>query len=276
MQPKLFFLLLATTFSSAFSQEKNVGKKALFQQIATQDSGYLQKNDALLILSMANVIDSTDEYFEENVKDNEKYIKESDTIAKYFKMNNGNYLFLISYHLGGYSNDILIECSPQGKILNKEIYFMENCCWVKTPYDYFRKFGDFFSLKDCSCAMGGYYTNYLYLFKEFVYRDSINFIPLWCYATETGDYDDEGRIINWGCDGTIKKLENDSLIINYLPKGHIWGDEEDYDKILKTIEKESFDVLYIYKNNQWRIANNEDYEKINNTCFGDVTFYFRF
>jgi hypothetical protein len=79
---------------------------------------------------------------------------------------------------------------------------------------------------------------------------------------------DDGNYSQIECNGTIKKIENDSLIINYITEEQIWGDGEDGKyQILKTIEKESFDVLYIYKDNQWHIANDEEFDKLWNTCF---------
>ena len=137
----------------------------------------------------------------------------------------------------------------------------------------FNKTGDFFSLEICSCAMGGYYTSDLYLFKEIVHADSLNYIPFWCCDGEKRDYDSiTNENISWEYFGKIKKLEHDTLIINYFPRGYIWVVGEDDRKV---IEKEPFDILYIYKDNQWRIANKEDYEKFDITCF-DMNFNFRY
>ena len=274
MRTKFIFILLTAVFFSAFSQQKDtsdmqISNKALFKKITKQDSGYLQKKDALYILSRANVVDTTDEYYK---KEYEKYIKQKQTIAKYYKKTNGNYIILIRNYLDyRFMSNIFVEFSPQGNILKKEIYF-HSCCWKSTIFEDFNKFGDFFCLKVCECAMGGVYENDLYIFKEIVPADSLNFIPFWCYVPEA-EYDSiTNKITGWECSSKIKKIENDTLIINYFPKKIIWRDEE---KDKKIIDMEPFDILYIYKDNQWHIAHKEDYEKFENTCF-DMNFNFRF
>jgi len=275
MRIKFVFILLTTVFSSAYAQKKTtfdmqISDNALLKKITAQDSGYLQKKDALYILSMANVVaDTTDE----EIKEYEKDIKENDTIAKYYKKTNGNYIILIRNYLDWwFMSNIFIEFSPQGKIVKKEI-FPHSCCLESIPCNDFNKYGVFFSLEICTCSMGGSYENRLYLFKEIAPADSLNFIPLWCYEAETGDYDSiTNDYMSWVCFAKIKKIENDTLIINYFPQRYIWVVGEDDRKV---IEKEPFDILYIYKDNQWRIANKEDYEKFDITCF-DMNFNFRY
>ena len=296
MKRLFILLLLAGVFSGAYCQGERSAEEALFKRITATDSGFLLKKEAMQISAIVNIIDSVNKKYEDykiedierqykegeiteeqrsnylkyiegkkEEKKREEYKTESDTIAKYYKKNNGNYIVAIQYSFLDYysGSNILIEFSSQGKFLKQAIYYHCYCCF---PCGNFNKHGDFFSLETSSCAMGGYYSSDLYIFKEIAPEDSLNNIPFWCYTTETGDYDSiENKYIDWGCDGTIKKIENDSLIITYSPRGEIWGEGEDYDKVLKTIEKESFDILYIYKNNRWYISNKEDYEKLENT-----------
>jgi len=262
MRTTLIFLLLTTRLLTAFPQsEARVGE--LFKQIAAQDSGYLQKRDALLILSMANVLDST------NI-DYERDIKESDTIAKYYRMNNGNYLFSIEYGFDDYyyeKSNILIELSPQGKVLKKETFYP---CYRGFPCGNFNKFGNFFCLKFYTCSEGGYLETTLLLFKEIT--DSLRHIPFSCWTAATG-YEDtiEHKHSDLTCSSVIKKIENDSLIISYSSEVTFFvfiGEGRDIkSKVVDIIKHEPFDILYIYKDNEWHFADEKDYEKFSNTCF---------
>ena len=278
---KIQFILVTIILISLFACGKKAaafpltvisqGEKKLFKQIATQDSGYLQKKEALLILSIAGILDSTNiEY--------KQYINKSDTIAKYYKRtNNGNCIFCIEYtvDLGCYPSHVLIECSPKGKILEKEVFFNGPNCSVS--YNDFYKFGDFFALENCSSGFPSS-DGYLYLFKGFPSKDSLNIIPLWCLDIFDEEEDEEGYITNvtWiHCYSTMK-LENDSLTVIYISeKGtHVSvengkEDETEY----KIIEKsEPIDVLYIYKNRQWHIADKKQLKKWNH-CF-EMNVYF--
>ena len=252
-----------TTKKQAETTNNIEQQEVLFRQIVMQDSGYLQKKEALYLLSMAKIVDSTDEYYEEN----EKYIKENDTIAKYYKMANGNYIFLIEYYFGGRGNsNIIIEFSPQGEVVKKDIY-SESCCGYSMPLGYFNKWGDFFSLEVCECAMGGVGSCDLFFFKEVTSHDSLNRIPLDCWCSACGDILDDDKYTIPLCSGTVKKIEKDSLIISYESRVEIFSFIGEGSELLETINKKYFDILYIYKDNQWRIANKEDYENLNNTCF---------
>jgi len=131
-----------------------------------------------------------------------------------------------------------------------------------------------------SCE-GGSSDYDLYLFKEIATKDSLNRIPFLCWLYSDSFYDEmsDGKRKSMLCFSTIKKIENDTLVINYAQEYRIdtitHTDGYSMIGLLETINKEPFDVLYIYKNNQWRIANKEDYEKLKNTCF-DMNFYFKF
>ena len=280
------FLLLANLFFSAFCQGQ-LAEEMLFKRIIAQDSGFLQKREVFQISAIVNIIDSVnkienDYQKEEYIKDGRteeeysEYLKflddliekkdtENDTIAKYYKRtDNGNYVIAVEYCFLGYycNSNILIEISSQGKLLKKEIYYH---CYSGRLLGNFNKFGDFFGLKLSSCSMGGYYIVSLCIFKEIAPVDSLNQIPFWCYTAETDDDTIENKHVSWGCDGTIKKIENDSLIISYFPKAYISEYGEDSEEI---IEKEPFDILYIYKNNQWHVADKGEYEKLMwSTCF---------
>ena len=277
MKRLFILLLLAGLFFCAYCQGERSAEEALFKRITAQDSGFLLKKDALLILSMANVIDSTN-------KDHEKYIKKNDTIAKYYKRtDNGNYLFSIKYDVNGfYHSHILIECSSKGKILKKEIYYHGTMYCLGNYYKNFNKFGDFFGLGICSGGMGmGMSDYFLYIFKEIAPEDSLNMIPFLCWVSAEGFYDEmtDDKYKDMTCYGKIKKLENDSLIISYAQEYDIYvtsGEGRDIkSELLETIKGDSFDVLYIYKNNQWRIASQEDYEKLSNFCY-DMNIYLEF
>ena len=168
MKRLFFLLLLAGLFSYAYCQGERSAEKALFKRITAQDSGFLLKKDALLILSMANVIDSTN-------KNHEKHIEENDTIAKYYKRKNGNYIFTIQYYCWSdyYNSNILVEFSPQGEALKKEIYYHY---YEGSPCGNFNKHGDFFSLETYTEGVGTLDIS-LYLFKEITTKDSLNGIP---------------------------------------------------------------------------------------------------
>ncbi|MCL2132458.1 MAG: hypothetical protein FWH36_08455 [Lentimicrobiaceae bacterium] len=258
------FVVVAFYFSSC---GQGVDEKDLFKQITAQDSGFLQKKEALQILSMADVIDST------NI-DHEKYIKENDTIAKYYKRtDNGNYLFSIKYDVNEtYHSHILIECSSKGKVLKKEIYYHGTEYCFSNYYSNFYKLGDFFALKICSNGSQTYNTD-LYLFKEITSQDSLNMIPVDSWIVDDWDIKD----IKYVTGSSTMKLENDSLTVTYISETGIFvpveNGNEDEEKFKVIEKKEPLDVIYVYKNQQWHIGNRENYEKLLNYGF-DTNVYF--
>jgi hypothetical protein len=301
MKRLFILLLLAGVFSGAYCQGERSAEEALFKRITATDSGFLLKKEVMQISAIVNIIDSVNKkdenykiedierrykegeiteeecmgylkYYKEEQKEKEKieeYKTENDTIAKYYKRENGNYIFNIQYtfifddFFDGSS--ILVEFSPEGKLLKQAIYY--HCYWnfVYGPCGNFNKLGDFFSVEGFTCSMGGIYINDLCIFKEIVPADSLKRIPSGCYSAATDEDTIENKYVSRGCDGIIKKIENDSLIISYIPKTYIFGEGDDPEE---TIEKEPIDVLYIYENNQWHVASEENFEKlVNTTCF---------
>jgi len=302
-----------SVFLSAFSQEKNtISEKELFKHISTQDSGFLLKKEVWQISAIVNIIDSVKkieedyereeiedgykkgEYTKEEVVKYLKYIEEqkeeslkreekekNDTIAKYYKKNNGNYIFAIQYDFWGYyyGSNILIEFSPKGEMIKNEIYYH---CYYGSPCGNFNKLGDFFNLETYTCGYGGTFDISLFLFKEIAIEDSLNRIPFLCWLSALFFDDeqmDDDKYKDMTCYGAIKKTENDSLIISYEQKYNIFvriGKGRDIkSELLETIEGDTFDVLYLYKNNQWCVANPEDYEKLGK-CGYDMNVYLEF
>ena len=311
MKRLFFLLLLVGLFSCAYCQGERSAEKALFKRITAQDSGFLLKKEVMQISAIVNIIDSvnkvevdyeiedierrykegedTEEEYEKNLKyleekreenQQEKYKNENDTIAKYYKRDNGNYIIAIQYYFLSFydGSNVLIEFSPQGKLLKKEIYYH---CYYGTPCGNFNKHEDFFSLETYTCGYGGTFDIILYLFKEITTKNSLNRIPFVCWLSAMFFEDEmtDDKYKDMTCYGKIKKLENDSLIISYAQEYDIYvtsGEGRDIkSELLETIKGDSFDVLYIYKNNQWRIASQEDYEKLSNFCY-DMNIYLEF
>jgi len=255
---RILILIIIFFPLTVFSQDE----RELFKRITAQDSGYLQKKEALLILSMAGILDST------NI-DHGEWVAESDTLAKYYKRtDNGNYLFAIKFDVDGtYHSHILIECLPQGKVLKKEIYYHGTEYYFKDYCSNFYKLGDFFALKISSNGFPSA-DMFLYLFKEVTPQNSLNLIPIWHWDIYDEEDDENGVIIKTifiNCSSTMK-LEKDSLIVTYITEIGVFApvengneDEEEF-KIIE--KKESLDVLYIYKNHQWHLADRENLEKL--------------
>ena len=213
-------------------------EEAFFKQIATQDSGFLLKKEVMQISAIAKVMDSVNKMIEDYEKadymrDGEhtedeyiEYLKfldglsekrdtENDTIAKYYKKNNGNYIFAVGYNWDIFDgSNVLIEISPQGNLLKRERY---DHCYYGSPCGNFNKHGDFFSLETYTCGYGGTFDISLYLFKEVTTKDSLIRIPFFCWLSALF-FDDEmpdDKYKDMDCYGEIKKIENDSLIISY-------------------------------------------------------------
>ena len=265
---RILILIIIFFPLTVFSQDE----RELFKRITAQDSGYLQKRDALQILSMADILDST------NIE-HEQWIEESDTIAKYYKRtDNENYLFAIKYDINElYHSHILIECSPKGKVLKKEVYYHGTRYAFRNDYCNFYRLGDFFALEVSSNGFPSADVS-LYLFKEVTPQDSLNRIPIWSWDIFEEEDDENGHTIKITfiiCSST-RKIQNDTLTVTYMSELGVFvpvengnEDEEEF-KIIE--KKEPIDVIYVYKNRQWHVPDRESFRKLNN-CF-DMNVYF--
>jgi len=207
------------------------------------DSGYILKKQAIDILAQAGY-----EYYSnknpkvrDSVDLNAADIKLTDTIGKFYKLKNGNYLACIEdiIHTDRPAVKVLTELDKSGKVLRSEGYFsgMYFCCWIN-KYEGFRKYGSYFSLSTCSTG-SAYCSESTHLFKAITPQNSgiYSFIfSGWCPSLETS------------CQLTsIMEIKNDTVTMHYKNE-QIKEDEDGKTQIIKT---EKFDIKYINQENQW-------------------------
>jgi len=207
------------------------------------DSGYILKKQAIDILSQADY-----EYYSNNdpkVKDtidlNAADIKLTDTIGKFYKLKNGNYLACVEdiIHTDRPAVKVLTELDKSGKVLRSEGYSsgMYFCCWAN-KYEGFRKYGPYFSIKTCGTG-SGHCSAAIYLFKEFAPQDMgiyTEIFSAWCTD------------INIACSYTSTIDIKDNTVTVHYTMQQIHEDDNGKTKVIKT---EKFDIKYIERESKW-------------------------
>lgn len=203
------------------------------------DSGYILKKEGidLLLKSSIKGSDTTDLVVED--------VKSTDTIGKYYKMRNGNYMACVLNIIHPDRNywPIVLEMKPDATILADEEFSdgMYLCCWGNY-YEGFNKHGDYFSVKACGTG-SGFCSGEIYLFKDLqtlssgsiaksawssLCREGHNNQPLSCRLTSTMD------------------IKRDTVIMHYQLQ--TIKSKRRRNKVKKT---EFFDVKYIERNSAW-------------------------
>jgi len=211
------------------------------------DSGYVVKDQFLPFMQMNNLTDTVPE---EGYYGTWTFEKATDTIGKYYKLDNGDVILCSINHADDFETHILMQLNKldNGEIglVRHEEYSHGNysCCW--NGFDGFNKKGDFFSLKLCYTGSGLCGAD-LYIFKYFKSQEEILFskIPYDCwFGNETIKYAEEISMLSSTYD-----LINDSTLLfhyshNYYYKKERWAEP----KSKKTIQ---CDAKYTYRDGNW-------------------------
>ncbi|WP_294824745.1 hypothetical protein [uncultured Flavobacterium sp.] len=236
--------LLVLLFSFSAPQ-RNISKSETVHCEIKGDSGYIKKEAAIKLLGQAKY-DPEYESEERDTLDMEAHRYEvSDTLGKYYKMKNGNYLTCLPdiIHPDRFSLLLLIEYSPDGKLIQSEPFWggMHFCCW-DTNYDSLNRHDEgYFSIKTCGTG-SGHCSSHLHLFKGFGMQgnDICNYLwTAWCKP---------GQNVMLACHLTSKmKIKNDTVTMHYTME-HL---KERRNGKYKTVFSEKFDVKYVEREQGW-------------------------
>jgi len=173
--------------------------------------------------------------------------KVTDTIGKYYKMANGNYIASVA-SLGSYKQETikLCEATQNGEILKAEEYRFGNyrCCWDNID-DCLKKFGDYYIFTSCGTG-SGFCGGDIYLFKNIKPQHWQESIPesIWMWAGP--DMQDHYISIT-----SKMEMKNDTVIMHYT--NQLYEQLEDSEtKTTKSLEK--FDITWIQKNDNWVVT----------------------
>ncbi|AWH85383.1 hypothetical protein HYN59_09775 [Flavobacterium album] len=232
------FLAVLFNFNS---QKRNFHKgKNIYTEIIG-DSGYIRKGEALRLLSQAKYDPGTEWEGRDTLDLEARIYKFSDTIGKYYRMDNGKYIALLCDIIHPDRNMFtLLEINDKGEVLQAEPYYagMHQCCWER-HYEGLKKYpGGYFGTKSCGTG-SGFCSSYLYLFKDFSPQG--NGISTYIYS-------------GWCIGGEISchltsdmEIKNDTVTMHYTME-HL---KERRNGKYKTVFSEKFDVKYVEREQGW-------------------------
>jgi|GEM_PF-1525084 len=211
------------------------------------DSGFVYKGEAIKLLSQAKYDLAYDpEPGQRDTLDLElPDITATDTLGKYYRMDNGNYLACLPdiIHPDRFSILVLIEYSSDGRLINAEPFYggMHFCCW-DNHYDTLSKHEEgYFSIKTCGTG-SAHCSSYIHLFKGFGAQDHgiCGYIYTgWCVPTHKA-------MLACHLTSTMK-IKNDTVIMHYTME-HL---KERRNGKYKTVFSEKFDVKYVEHKQGW-------------------------
>ena len=233
----IFILLVLNTSCRRFIE--NPDKSKIFERFVA-DSGYILKKEGISILLK---IESND-----TIDTNYSTLKDTDTIGKYYKTKNGNYLACVLdiIHPIRNASPVLIEYTPKGKIINTENYYggMYLCCW-KNNYEGFKRLGDYYSIKTCGTG-SGFCSGNIYLFKEL--EPQYKSIPLTAWSRFCV-YQAEGKPA-LACSITSKmSIKLDTVTMHYKLKTLKPDESEDVN--FNVVNTDFFDIKYVKRQAGW-------------------------
>lgn len=237
-------LFLVVLFNFSTPKRNFSTAKPVFSASKT-DSGYVRKEEAVKLLSQANYDLGYKPENRDTLVLDLPDIKVTDTIGKYYRMDNGNYLACLPdvIHPDRFSVLVLIEYSPDSKIIRTEPFFggMYFCCWDKS-YDTLNKHEEgYFSITTCGTG-SGHCSSYIHLIKGFGSQGqgicSYAFTgmclpgprsPIACHLTSD------------------MEIKNDTVTMHYTME-HL---KERRNGKYKTVFSEKFDIKYVEREQGW-------------------------
>ena len=230
----LITLILAACSDNKVETNKTVSEYSIFRN----DSGYINKEIGLYYLQKKSLTDTLGSW---------DYIKENDTIGKYYRIQETRNYYVCLMDVGGrFTTHLILLTDSCGNILQKERFFHSHYpyCW-DNYYDGFRKHENFFEIR--TCATGCCFScSELYLFKELLPQEKQTPIVLGYWLLDITDTIGKWEKLN----STVKELSKNKLTVNYyLTKG--LEISTDASIIHKQTDSVHFDVIYLYDNNSW-------------------------
>jgi len=208
----------------------------------SQDSGYILKPQGLALLLRGNfegIYNDTInlEYYSE--------LKDTDTIGKYYRMDNGNLFACIKdiIHSGSGAGHLMAELAPDKTMITSEYYpnGMYLCCW-NNMYDGFRRQGPYYVLDFCGtgsghCSRGSYFMkgpgdNHGVNITTYIWTS-------WCTGGKNGLL--ACRL------NSSPEFKRDTIIMHYTLQ-HLEEKRNDKYKVKST---EKFDIEYVKRDTAW-------------------------
>ncbi|MEL1243199.1 hypothetical protein AAEO56_02900 [Flavobacterium sp. DGU11] len=205
------------------------------------DSGYIKKGEALRLLAQAKYDLGYEQEGRDTLDLQASNYKFSDTLGKYYKIDNGNYLaFLPEVTHPDRRVYLLMETTRDGIVLRSEPYWsgMYQCCWDK-PYEGIERYGNnYFGILSCGTGSAHCSSN-IHLFKGFAPQSNSICSYLytgWCVGREiacllTSDME----------------IKNDTVTMHYTME-HL---KERRNGKYKTVDSEKFDIKYVEREQGW-------------------------
>jgi len=241
MKNGLFYAIIifgVVAFSASCSRTVNNSNSQLDKRFVS-DSGYILKQQGTAIL--LQIKDTATVYV------NNSSFKNNDTIGKYYKAKNGNYIACVLdiIHPGTNNHPVILECKPNGTILkNEHFYGGYLCCW-NNNHEGFQKHGDYYSIKTCETG-SGFCSGNINVFKE-LEPQLIDDIPTstWSslYALQA-----EGPALSCRMTSRIS-IKSDTVFVHY--KLETLEPDESEDVNYKVINTEFFDIKYTKRETVW-------------------------
>lgn len=239
----ILFVVLVSSISSA---------KTILLNLKEND-GYLLKNEVLDILDNLNL--SKKKNFNAN------WIKDSDTLGRYFKSTEtGNYILCLYDTNKDYDFEthVLVELKPikenKFKVIAKERFFHGNypCCW-NNYYDGFTFENGYFRINTCGTG-SGLCGKHAYYFKHVLPQEQLNPITVEYYFYME---DMEASTLE-----SIIEITQSQLKISYTLSKLSMTENEKEEIEYTTVSQEKFDVLFEFINNNWFTNDTLNLQKI--------------
>ncbi len=236
--------LLAVLFSFT-APKRNFSKTTDVYSEVKKDSGFIQKEEAIKLLSQAKYDLGYEPEGRDTLDINLPDIKVTDTLGKYYRMDNGNYLACVRdiIHPDRTSVLVLMEYSPDGNVLQAELFYggMYFCCW-DNYYDTLNKHENgYYSISTCGTG-SGHCSSHIHLFKGFGQQGNDICTYIW-----TG-WCQPGHKAMLACHLTSDmEIKNDTVTMHYTME-HL---KERRNGKYKTVFSEKFDVKYVEREQGW-------------------------
>lgn len=241
--PYLFVLSIVFVSTGLKTSHYKITENQGFN-LFTTDSGYILKPEAEKLLSQIKYDTDSIEYENTTLGMDMYDIKITDTIGKFYRMDNGNHLAFLSDIIHPYWNMfVLLEITPEGKVLQSELYSagMHQCCWDENSLGFKKYPNGYFGTTSCGTG-SGHCSSYIYLFKDFSAQGNgiVSYSwTNWCQFTAKSP-------IACHLSSTID-IKNDTVTMHYNLE-HL---KERRNGKYKTIKEEKFDVKYIKRDSAW-------------------------
>jgi hypothetical protein len=241
MKQTLSISLFIFFFACTNKEKETLNKTKL---ILTQDSGFITKEVGLAFLLSNSLTDSS----------SWEHCNQTDTIGKYYRMENNNHyiMCLVDYSGYCYENHIIIEINENGELLKSERFFHGNYFPWNNVYDGFSKYGDFFGIK----TGAGLASSVLYLFKEVTSQDSI--LPIY-FSCGTPNFE----CFFFYFHTPFMEWKKDELILHYtFEEREVKYDEKRDDFITKIHNRSKFTINYFYENGKWNTTDKDKLKEL--------------